>query len=76
MELAAFKAIGMGLAIAFGVMGPGIGLGFATKAILESIARQPEAEDKMKTYFFIGIGLIEACALYAFVIAFMIMSLK
>ncbi len=68
METMAMKMLGMGIAIGLGVFGPGIGLGLATKAIIEAIARQPEAEDKMKTYFFIGAGLIEACAIYALLV--------
>lgn len=65
MEASAVKLLAMGIAIGLGVFGPGIGLGLATKAMIEAIARQPEAEDKMKTYFWAGAGLIEACAIYA-----------
>ena len=36
MDLSVLKFIAMGLAIGFGVIGPGIGLGLATKAIIES----------------------------------------
>lgn len=72
----ALKMLAMGIAIGLGAMGPGIGLGLATKAIIESIARQPEVEGKMKMYFFIGAGLIEACAIYALFIALYISTLK
>ncbi len=65
MEQEGLKLLAMGLAIGLGVIGPGIGLGIATKAIIEAIARQPEIEDKARTYFFIGAGLVEACAIYA-----------
>lgn len=67
-----FKYFAMALAIGFGVLGPAIGLGMATKAMLESTARQPESEDKTKSYFFIGAGLIEACAIYALLVVIMI----
>ena len=60
MDLSVLKFIAMGIAIGVGVLGPGIGLGFATKAIIESIARQPEVEGQISKYFYIGAGLIEA----------------
>ena len=72
MDLSALKFIGMGLAIGLGVIGPGIGLGFATKAIIESIARQPEVEGQISKYFYIGAGLIEACAIYALLVVILI----
>ncbi len=50
METAAVKLLSMGI-IGLGVLGPGIGLALATKAIIESIARQPEAEGQISKYF-------------------------
>ena len=72
METAALKMLAIGIAIGLGVFGPGIGLGLATKAMIESIARQPEAESKMKIYFWAGAGLIEACAIYALFVVLML----
>ncbi len=69
---ACFKYLGMGFAIGLGVLGPAIGLGLATKTVIESIARQPEAEGQVSKYFYIGAGLIEACAIYALVVVFLI----
>ena len=57
--------IGYGLA----VLGPGIGLGILIGKALESIARQPEVAGDIRTNMFIGIGVTEAVALYAFVVA-------
>jgi F-type H+-transporting ATPase subunit c len=62
-ELAA--GIGMGLA----TIGPGIGIGLLTGRTSEAIARQPEAAGEIRTAFIIGLALAEALALYAFVIA-------
>lgn len=67
-----FKFLGMGLAIGLGVLGPAVGLGIATKTVIESIARQPEAEKQVSKYFYIGIGLIEACAIYALAVALLV----
>lgn len=67
-----FKLLAMGIAIGFGVIGPAIGLGLATKAIIESITRQPEAESQVSKYFWVGAGLIEACAIYALLVVILI----
>ena len=67
-----FRFLGMGIAIGFGVFGPGLGIGIAGKALLESSARQPEAKGSLLTFFLIAAALAETCAIYAFVIAFMI----
>ncbi|MBI1363321.1 MAG: ATP synthase F0 subunit C [Proteobacteria bacterium] len=72
MEVLGLKAIGAGLA-ASGMIGAGVGLGFVFGKFFESVARQPAAEDKLKTYLFIGMALVEAIALFAFVIAAIIL---
>jgi len=69
MGTAAAKLLGAGLAIGLGAMGPGIGLGLFIGKALEAMARQPEASGEVRTNMFIGIGVTEAVALYAFVIA-------
>lgn len=71
-DLTMLKAIGAGLA-ACGMIGSGIGLGILFGKFFEAVGRQPSAEDKMKTYVFIGMALVEAIALFAFVIAAMIL---
>jgi len=63
--------LGAGIAM-LGVLWAGLGLGIATKGIVEAISRNPEKE---KTYMILGIlgmGLIEATAIYAFVVAILI----
>jgi F-type H+-transporting ATPase subunit c len=52
-----------------GALGPGIGLGMLLGKAFESIARQPEVSGDIRTNMFIGIGVTEAVALYAFVVA-------
>lgn len=71
MDVLSAKMLAMGIAIV-AVAGPGVGLAIAVKAMLESIARQPETEKKLSTYFWAGAGLIEACAIYALVVALLI----
>ena len=61
--------LGAGVAMGFGAIGAGVGIGIATKGFLESIARQPEIFGKALVFFMVGAALSEACAIYAFVIA-------
>lgn len=68
----AMKAIGAGLA-AFGMIGAGIGLGNVFGKFFEAVGRQPSVENSLKTYLFIGMALVEAIALFAFVIAAIIL---
>ena len=64
--------LGAGLAVAFGTLGAGIGLGVATKGVLDAIARQPEIKDEAFKNFIIGAGLAEATAIYALLIAILL----
>ena len=67
---AAFLA--MGIALGLGTLGPGLGMGTAVAAAIESTVRQPEMAGKVQTLMFIGLAFIEALALYALVVAFML----
>jgi F-type H+-transporting ATPase subunit c len=73
MDSHAARLLGAGLAIGLGVIGPGIGLGVMMGSALESIARQPELTGDIRTNMFIGIGIIEALALYAFVVSLILL---
>ncbi|MDR2965115.1 MAG: ATP synthase F0 subunit C [Treponema sp.] len=66
-------AIGAGIAVFTGI-GAAIGIGIATKGLMDAISRQPEASNKMTPMFIIGIALAEATAIYGFVIAVMIIT--
>ena len=69
MDAQAAKLLGAGIAMGVGALGPGLGLGLMIGKALESIARQPEVAGDIRTNMFIGIGVTEAVALYAFVVA-------
>jgi len=69
MNPEAAKLLGAGLAMGLGAVGPGVGLGIMIGKALEAIARQPEVSGDVRTNMFIGIGVTEAVALYAFVVA-------
>ncbi len=65
-------AIGKGLVYGLAAIGPGIGIGILMGKSVEAMARQPEAAGMVRGTMFIGIGLIEALALFGFVLSFII----
>ena len=67
-------AIGAAVAVFTGI-GAGIGIGLATGQAAESIARQPEAESKIRSTLLLGCALAEATAIYGFVIGLLIIIL-
>ena len=67
--ISALAQLGGGIAIGFGAIGAGLGIGFATKGLMDAVSRQPEIAGKAFGFFLLGAALAEACALYAFVIA-------
>ena len=67
--IAAGALIGGGLIMAGGAIGAGIGDGVAGNALISGIARQPEAQGRLFTPFFITVGLVEAA--YFINLAFM-----
>jgi F-type H+-transporting ATPase subunit c len=67
------RLLGAGLAAGLGVVGPGVGMGLLFGSSIESIARQPELRGEIRLNMFIGIGIIEALALYALVVALILL---
>ena len=67
-------AIGAAVAVFTGI-GAGIGIGLATGKAAESIARQPEAEGKIRSTLLLGCALAEATAIYGLVICLLIIIL-
>lgn len=68
----AMKALAMAIAAGVGVLGPGIGIGMLVARALEAIGRNPEAAPKIQATMFIGIAFVEALAIFALVVAFVI----
>jgi len=67
------RYIGAGIAIGVGAIGPGLGIGLAVRGAMEALGRNPEAEGSIRTTMIIGAALAEAVAIYALVIAIMIL---
>ena len=65
----AAQLIGAGLAMGFGAIGPGIGIGLLAMGALQAIGRNPEAAPLIQTNMILAIALNEAVAIYALVVA-------
>lgn len=72
-EVDGVRYIGAALAIGLGALGPGLGLGMAVRGAMEALGRNPEAAGDIRTTMIIGAALAEAVAIYAFVIAIIIL---
>ena len=76
MEQAIIKAacaIGAGLCMGIGAIGPAIGEGNAVGKALEGMARQPEAAGNLRTNMILGCAITETTGIYSLLIAFLIL---
>ena len=80
MELAeaikiAGQAIGAGLCMGIGAIGPGVGEGTAVAHALDGMARQPEASGNLRSTMIMGCAIAETPGIYSLVDALLIMFL-
>ena len=69
MDAEAVKLLAAGLAIGFGAIGPGIGIGIVGYGAVQAVARNPEARGPIFTNMLFAVALAEAVAIYALVVA-------
>ena len=67
------KAIGAGLCMGIGAIGPAIGEGNAVSHALEGMARQPEMAGTLRTNMIMGCAITETTGIYSLLIAFLIL---
>ncbi|GAY73812.1 MULTISPECIES: F0F1 ATP synthase subunit C [Lentilactobacillus] len=67
-------AIAAGIAMAGAAIGAGVGNGLIISKMLDGMARQPEMSGQLRTNMFIGVGLVEAMPIIAFVVALLVMN--
>lgn len=67
-----FKAIAAGVGVGLAALGGAIGMGLAIFKASDGIARQPEAEGKIRSALMIGLVFIETAIIYALVVAILI----
>jgi len=71
MDVESARLIAKGIALA-GLIGPGIGEGYAVGKTIEAIGRNPKLEGSLFTKMFIGIALTESTAFYAIIMFFVL----
>ena len=67
------KAIGAGLCMGIGAIGPGVGEGTAVAHALDGMARQPEVSGNLRTTMILGCAIAETTGIYSLLIAFLIL---
>ena len=73
MTVEMYSIVGATIAICIGVLGPALAAGLAVRAAMDAIARQPEASGSISRNFIIGLAIIEAMAIYCFVVALLLL---
>lgn len=73
MDLEAAKLLAAGIAVGFGAIGPGIGEGIAASKAIEAMGRNPEVGGDIFTKMIIAMAITESTAIYALVVAFLIL---
>ncbi len=72
MEEAAAKFLGAGIAV-LGVIGSGIGIGSIFAAFIQAVGRNPAARNEVFTMTMLGFALVEALALFALIVALLLL---
>ncbi|MBO8160892.1 MAG: F0F1 ATP synthase subunit C [Thermosipho sp. (in: Bacteria)] len=67
------KAIGAGLAMGIGAIGPGIGEGNIGAHAMDAMARQPEMVGTITTRMLLADAVAESTGIYSLLIAFLIL---
>ncbi len=66
------KAISAALAIGLGAIGPGLGIGLLAGRAMEALGRNPEARGPIQQNMILALAFAEAIAIYALVVAVII----
>ena len=66
------KSLATGIAIGLAAAGGAIGMGLVAGKSVEGIARQPEAESKIRTTLMLGLVFIETAIIYALLVVILI----
>jgi F-type H+-transporting ATPase subunit c len=67
--IAAASVIAAGLSVGLAAIGPGIGQGQAAGATVEGIARQPEAENKLRGTLLLSLAFMESLTIYGLAVS-------
>jgi len=67
------KFIAAGISMGLGALGPGIGIGILAAGALQAIGRNPDARGPIFTNMILTVALAEAIAIYALVVAIILL---
>ena len=74
--ISAACALGAGLCMGIGAIGPAIGEGNAVGKALEGMARQPEATGTLRTNMILGCAITVSTGIYSLVVALLLLFVK
>ena len=74
--VAAARALGAGLCMGLGAIGPAIGEGNAVGKALEGMARNPETAGNLRTNMILGCAITETTGIYSLVISLLLMFMN
>ena len=75
MEAESMKLLAAAMAIGIGSLGPGLGIGILAKGAMEALGRNPESKSAIMTNMILAIAFCEAIAIYALIVAVIILFL-
>ena len=72
MDPETIKLLAAGICMDLGALGPGIGIGILGWGAMQALGRNPEARGPIMTNMILAIAFAEAIAIYALVIAILL----
>lgn len=69
----AASVLSAALAVGLAAIGPGLGQGNASGRAVEGIARQPEADGKIRATLLLSLAFMEALTIYGLVVALVLL---
>jgi len=65
--------LAVGIAMGLGTIGTGVGMGNGLSGATDAVGRKPEAQGKILLTMMVGLAMIESLAIYALVIALIVL---
>ncbi len=73
--LHACRLLGMGICMGAGALGPGLGSSYIGGKFCQGLARTPDIAQKLNNTYFVGAGVSQSTAIYAFVISLILSTI-
>ena len=73
MDLPVAKVLAAAIAVGLGGIGPGIGEGIIASKAMEAMGRNPEVSNDIFSKMIVAMAITESTAIYALVVAFLIL---